>query len=108
MKRFLVFTILLIMFACTPQKQLSRQYVGKNISELQKELGTPKTILERDGEKVYIFEKSTELQSTEISQAKLTLDPMVTPKVTKTERYYVTVKNETVTKIKLEKEYERR
>ena len=95
------------MLACSPQRKLSRQYIGKTISEIQKELGQPKTILDQADEKVYIFEKTEQLKSTEINQAKLTLDPMVTPKVIKTERYYVTVKDEVVTKIKLENEYER-
>ncbi|HPF51403.1 MAG TPA: hypothetical protein PK335_07495 [Draconibacterium sp.] len=107
MKRVLTLLILLTMLACSPQRTLSRHYVGKNISEIQAELGEPKSILDHADEKVYVFEKIEELRGTEIHQAKLTLDPIVTPKVTKTERFYVTVKNDVVTKIKLENEYER-
>jgi len=107
MKRIFTFIILLSILACSPQRKLSRQYIGKTVSEIKKELGQPKTILEQADGEVYVFEKIEELKSTEIGQAKLTLDPIVTPKVTKTERYYVTVKDNVVTKIKLENEYER-
>jgi len=107
MKRVFTLLIFLTVLACSPQRKLSRHYVGKNISEIQAELGEPKSILDHADEKVYVFEKTEELQGTEIHQAKLTLDPIVTPKVTKTERYYITVKNDMVTKIKLENEYER-
>lgn len=99
--------VLLTMFACSMQRKLSRQYIGKDISEIEAELGQPKTVLDRDDGKVYVFEKTEELHSTEISQAKMTLDPMVTPKVLKTERYYITVVNDVVTKVEIENEYER-
>ncbi len=107
MKRILTIFILILLFACSPQRKLSHHFVGKNISELKAELGEPKTVFDRSGEKVYVFEKIEELRSTEVSQGKLTLDPMVTPKVVKTERYYVSVKDEVVTSIELENEYER-
>ena len=108
MNRIFFLIILLSMFACSTQRKLSKYYVGKSILELQKELGAPKSSFDRAEGKVYVFEKKEELHSTEISQAKLTLDPIVTPPVFKTERYYVTVKNEVVTKIELENEYERK
>ena len=107
MKQLYIFLILLTMLACSPQRKLNRTYLGKSIAEIQTELGEPKTVFDRADGKVYIFEEVEELRSTEISQAKLTLDPMVTPRVTKTARYYVTVKNELVTKIELENDYER-
>ena len=107
MKRIFALFVLISVLACSPQRKLSRQYVGKAFSEIQAEWGQPKTVFDRAEGKIYVFEKIEELKSTEISQAKLTLDPMVTPKVTKTERYYVTVKDNVVTKIELENEYER-
>ena len=54
-----------------------------------------------------LFEKIEMLKSTEISQHKLTLDPMVTPKVKKTSHYTVTVVDGVITKIELEEQYER-
>jgi len=107
MKRIFTLLILITLLACSAQRRLSREFIGKNISEIEAKLGQPKTVFERAEGKVYVFEKTEELHSTEINQAKLTLDPMVTPKVTKTERYYVTVKNDVVTKIERENEYER-
>ncbi len=107
MRKLVAVMVLLTMFACSAQRKLSRQFIGKNISEIEAELGEAKTVFERGDEKVYVFEKTAELRSTEINQAKLTLDPMVTPKVIKTERYFVTVQNDRVTKIETENDYER-
>lgn len=108
MYRLLIVIFLLGIMACSSQKKLQRSYVGKSLTTLETEFGEPKTILDKEEGKVYVFEKTVELRSTEIKQAKLTLDPMITPKVTKTERYYATVKNGVVTAIELEKEYERK
>ena len=93
--------------SCGPQKQLTKTYYGKPTSVLKEQFGNPKTVFDRGDEKVYVYEKITELESTEINQAKLTLDPMVTPKAKKTERFYFTVKDGKIVGVKLEKEYER-
>jgi len=74
---------------------------------LRENFGKPVTIIDKNEEKVYIFEKTTKLKSTEISQGKLTLDPMITPKVIKTERYYFTVKDSIIIDAKFEEEYDR-
>ena len=108
MYRLLFVIFLLGMIACSPQRKLQRSYVGKSLHTLEAEFGKAKAVLDKEEGKVYVFEKTEELKSTEISQAKLTLDPMITPKVTKTERYYATVKDGVVTAIELEKEYERK
>ena len=108
MYKYLWLFTLLILLSCSTHKKIQKSLTGKPVAELQEELGKPKTILDQDdGNKMYVFEKMTELRSTEISQAKLTLDPMVTPMVKKTERYYVTVKDGIITKIRFEEEYER-
>jgi len=108
MYKYLILLGLVVSMSCSTQKQIQKSYNGQSINELQEELGKPKTVLDQEnGSKVYIFEKETKLRSTEISQAKLTLDPMVSPSVLKTERYYVTVKDGLITKIKFEEEYER-
>jgi hypothetical protein len=95
------------MVSCSVQRQLSKAYVGKPVSVLKEKFGFPKTILERENDKVYVFEESEFLKSTEISQAKLTLDPMISPSVEKTTRYYFTIKDDVIVKAKLEEEYER-
>jgi len=69
--------------------------------------GYPKTILDQGAEKVYVYEIIKNLKSTEIGQGKLTLDPIISPMVQKTERYYFTVKDGKIIDVKLEEEYER-
>ncbi|MCK3684344.1 hypothetical protein [Maribellus sp. YY47] len=107
MHRFLLLLILVAAMACSPQKKIQRSYVGKPITALLKEMGDPQQVFDNETGKVYIFEKQKALKGTEISQGRLALDPIVTPKVQKTERYYVTVKEGVIVKIKLENEYER-
>ena len=84
--RIIVFLLILLGVSCSTKKQLHKQYEGQAVSVLKEALGEPKTILERENEKVYVFEIEKDLESAEISQGKLTLDPIVTPKVKKTER----------------------
>ena len=107
MQRILLILIIIISFSCGTQKQLQKSYVGYSTSKLTEEFGIPKTVLDNGEEKVYIFEKITELKSAEISQGKLTLDPMISPMVKKTELFYFTVQDGKVIKVKLEEEYER-
>lgn len=104
-----IFFILLIFISvsCGTQKQLQKMFTGKPESILKERFGNPKTILEREQEKIYVFEVEKKLESTEVSQGKLTLDPMITPGVKKTERYYFTVKDSVIVKTKYEEEYER-
>lgn len=107
MKRIVLILIIFISISCSIQKHLQKSYVGKSLSVLSEDFGNPKTILDRGDEKIYIFEKITELKSTEISQHKLTLDPMVSPRAKKTELFYFTVKDGKIIEAKLEEEYER-
>jgi hypothetical protein len=74
---------------------------------VQEKFGEPITILEKEGKQIYVYEVLAELKSTEISQGKLTLDPIVTPPVKKTKRYFFTIKDNIVVKTRLEEEYER-
>ena len=99
--------ILLLMVACGTQRQLHKAFVGKPVTVLHEKFGEPKTIIDSDQKKIYIFEKEKKLESTEIKQGRLTLDPIVTPKVVKTERCYFTVEDGVVIKTKYEEEYER-
>jgi hypothetical protein len=105
----IVFTLLIffLLVSCGTQQQLKKSYTGKSASSLEPRFGEPVTIIETAGDSVYIFEKTEELRSTEISQGRLTLDPIVTPKVKKTERFYFTVKNGFIVKTRFEEEYER-
>ena len=107
MKQVLFLIIILFAVSCGVQKQLQKSYVGKPLSIVEEEFGKPKAVLEQNDDKVYVYEKTEELKSTEISQGKLTLDPMISPMVKKTERYYFTVKDGKIIKVKLEEEYER-
>lgn len=107
MKQIFFLLLFVISISCGVQKQLQKSYVGQPVSVLEENFGKPKTILDQGGDKIYVFEKIEELKSTEISQGKLTLDPMITPMVKKTERFYFTVKEGKIVKAKLEEEYER-
>lgn len=106
--RILVFlSFVFIIFSCGNQQQLQRQFKGEPLASLLETFGEPKTVLQQENGTVYIFEKLVKLESTEISQGKLTLDEIVTPKVNKTERYYFTVKDSIVLDTRYEEEYER-
>jgi len=107
MYRIFIIILFISMVSCSAQRSLQKAYLGKSQSVLTEKFGKPKTVFDRGDEKVYVYEIVTELKSTEISQAKLTLDPMISPMVEKTERYYFTVKNEKIIKARLEEEYER-
>ena len=103
----LLLLVVFIFFSCGTQKKLQRSYVGKSPLVLSEDYGNPKTILDRGDKRIYIFEKITQLKSTEIAQGKLTLDPMVSPMVQKTELFYFTVKDGKIIEAKVEEEYER-
>ena len=108
MRQLLLILIIAFVFeACGVQRQLQKAYVGKPVSVLKSEFGYPKTILDRNEGDVYVFEEVKNLKSTEISQGKLTLDPMVSPRVQKTIRYYFTVRDSVIVNAKMEEEYER-
>ena len=77
------------------------------VEVVQSAYGSPASIIERENDTLYIFEESEQLRSTEISQGRLSLDPIVTPAVVKTNRYYFTVKNGIITEVSTEEEYER-
>ena len=99
---FLVFTL-----SCSLQHNLQRTYIGQPQKILEGKFGYPKTVLDQDDKKVYVYEIIKDLKSTEIGQGKLTLDPIISPMVQKTERYYFTVKDGEITGVRLEEEYER-
>lgn len=104
-----IFIVLIFMglISCGTQRQLKKTFTGKPVSSLEPKFGKPITIFESADDSVYIFESTEELRSTEISQGKLTLDPIITPKVNKTERFYFTVKNGLIIKTRFEEIYER-
>lgn len=107
--RKLLFIVLIagLITACGAQRNLQKNYAGKPVTVLQDEYGDPSSVIERDNDTIYIFEKLEELNSTEISQGKLTLDPIVTPAVVKTSRYYFTVKNGIISEVRTDEEYQR-
>lgn len=107
MNRIIIGLLLLILVSCGTQRRLSKTYVGNTASFLEEQLGKPKTVLDQGDAKIYIYEKSTQLQGTEIKQGKLTLDPIVTPRANKTERYFFKVREDKVVEVKFEEEYER-
>jgi len=107
MKKYFVLLLVIVVVSCAQQKALQKAYIGKPVSVLSKKYGYPKVILDRQNEKVYVYEIVKELKSTTINQGKLSLDPMVSPSVLKTERYYFTVKDSIIVKSEIEEDYER-
>lgn len=107
MYRILIILLFAFFVSCGPQRKLQKSYVGKPESVLKEKFGNPITVLDREAGKVYVYEKIKQLRSTEINQGKLALDPMVSPMVEKTERYYFTIKDGKISDVKLEEEYER-
>ena len=107
MYRILLVLLLFIATSCGINRQLYKSFSGKPISIANEKFGQPKTVIDKNGEKVYVFELTKKLESTEISQGKLTLDPIVTPQVNKIERYYFTVKDGVIVKTNYEEVYVR-
>lgn len=99
--------IIFLLFSCGTQNKLNRAWMNQPETKLQESFGSPTRIIEVDNDKVFIFEKNEELRSTEISQGKLSLDPMISPKVLKTERYIFTIREGIIIKTNFEEEYER-
>lgn len=107
MKKIFVFLLVLIGISCSQQRALQKAYVGKPVSVLSERYGYPKVVFDQKSEKVYVYEIVKELKSSTINQGKLSLDPMVSPSVQKTERYYFSVVNDIIKKVKVEEEYAR-
>jgi len=107
MKKIFVVLVVLIAVSCVHQRALQKAYVGKPVASLSGKFGYPKVVLDQKNEKIYVYEIVKDLKSATINQGKLTLDPMISPSVQKKERYYFTVVNEKITKVKLEEEYSR-
>ena len=95
------------MASCGMNKKLSRKYVDQSEEVLKESFGDPVSVIDKTNETIYIFEKSEKLGSTEISQGRMSLDPIITPVVTKTERYIFRVKDGIIVETGFEKEYER-
>lgn len=108
MKRLFIVLLAVFAFACGPEKSLQKKYVGENVSAMEMEFGKPTAVFNNGNSYTYMFEKVTDLKSTEISQHKITLDPMVSPEVIKTQNCTVTVVDGIIKKIVLDEEYERK
>jgi hypothetical protein len=106
-KIFIFMLLIVFTVACGTQKQLNKSFNGKPVSVAEQQFGRPVTVIDRQADSVYVFERKEELKSTEISQGKLALDPMVTPGVHKTERFYFTVVKGRIVESRFEEEYER-
>ena len=107
MRKIFYLLVLLVIVSCSQQRVLRKTYVGKPLEILSGKYGNPKVVLDHKDGKVYVYEIVKDLKSTEISQAKLTLDPVVSPMVQKTERYYFTIKEGKIINARIEEEYNR-
>ena len=107
MYRLLFIALLFFVSGCNSYHKLQHTYVGNPQEMLESKFGYPKIILEQGDEKVYVYEIIKDLKSTEINQGRLSLDPIISPMVQKTERYYFYVKDSIITDVKLDEEYDR-
>ena len=107
MYRLLFFVLIFLAVSCGSQHRVQRAYIGKPQKSLESKFGYPKTILDQGAGKVYVYEIIKDLKSAEINQGRLSLDPMISPMVQKTEQYYFYVKDSVITNVKLEEEHER-
>ncbi len=107
MNRYFILVFIVFLVSCSSQKKLQKTYVGKPQTILSAKFGYPKATFDQGDEKVLVYEIVKDLESTEIQQAKLTLDPIVSPMVQKTERYYFTIRDSVIVKVKKEEEYQR-
>lgn len=106
-RSILILFVMVLAISCGTQQRINRSYKGIPVAILQEDLGIPSKIFVNQNDSVFVYEKTEELRSTEISQGKLTLDPIFTPSVIKTSRIYFTIKNGIVTNVRSEEEYER-
>ena len=97
----------MLLFSCGTQNQLKKTWINQPEIKLQESFGPPTTIIDRESDKIFIYETQEELKSTEISQGKLTLDPIITPKVLKTERFIFTICEGVITGTKFEETYDK-
>lgn len=107
MKHIIQAMAVVFLLSCSAGKSLTRQYSGQPIGEIGEKFGSPVAVFDQESTKVYVYEIVKDLEGTEIHQGKLTLDPVLTPAVKKTERYYFTVKEDKILKVKFEEEYKR-
>jgi hypothetical protein len=107
MKLYILAVIILFLSSCGTQNQLKKAWMSQPEAKLIESFGTPSSVTDREGDKIFIFEKQEELRSTEISQGKLALDPIMSPKVMKTERYIFTIREGIIIRTNFEEEYER-
>ena len=98
---------LILLCSCGTQNQLKKTWMSQPETKLQESFGSPTTVIDREKDKIFIYETQEKLRSTEISQGKLTLDPIITPKVMKTERYTFTIRDGIITQTNFGEKYEK-
>jgi hypothetical protein len=106
-KFYILAVIILFLSSCGTQNQLKKAWMSQPEAKLRESFGTPSSVIDRESDKIFIFEKKEELRSTEISQGRLTLDPIISPKAFKTERYIFIIRDGIIIKTNFEEEYER-
>lgn len=107
MKRLIILIACFYLAGCSSLNKLKKTE-GKPINSVISEFGEPTKINMNTGDSLYIYEKTITLQSAEISKGQMTLDRMVSPSATKTEKITFKVKKGIVVKVEKEIEYHRK
>jgi hypothetical protein len=107
MRNWVVLFVLVIAFSCSTTSKL-RKFEGKPIQSVMDAMGKPARIGAFSSDSLFIYENKEVLRGAEISKGQTTLDPMITPAVTKSEIMIFRVKGGIVTEVRKEIEYTRR
>ena len=107
MKIRIILIFLVLAAGCSTLSKLKR-YEGKPIQSVIDTMGKPSAIAAFSGDSLFIYKNEKLLQGAEINKGQTTLDPMVTPSVTKSETLIFRVKGGVVINVKKEIEYNRR
>jgi hypothetical protein len=109
MKKYIyIVTMALIAFSCSIERNLEKQYVGKDLSFLEEQYGEKPVIIQlSETKKMAVYEQTKSLKGTTINQGETTLNPMSSPAVTQKERtiFYLD-QNNRITSCKFERTYE--
>jgi len=106
---FLLIIIVFSFFSCSVQSKLSRQFKGKDKTELDNYFGEKGSIVQLPGNIQYVaYTRLTRLNGIDISKGVTTLDPMTSPPVKKIQKYLFYLDQAgKVTGCKYDIEYER-
>lgn len=97
------------LISCSVQSKMTKQFVGKDKTELYNYFGQRGAIIPLSADKRYVvYTQTKHLKSATINKGVTTLDPMVSPSVQKNQKYtFYLDKNDKVTECKYDLDYQK-